>query len=509
MAAPTASEADVSRQDMEKGDDSTLVAQGGTSDTEEGGSKSDRPEGGSPETPWDWSTDPRNPYNWSSGRKWAQVGIISSIAFLASLGTSIMSSAPHQLATEFGVTTTQSILPLSLYVFALGLGPIVGGPLSETVGRLPVFTGGLIGGTLFTLGAGLTHSFAGLNVLRFLAGFCFAPSLAIATGTINEMYHPVKRGLPSTIFVLMPFLGPGLAPVLGAFITSRKGWRWTQYTMLFFCALSLVLILPFGRETFHPVLQRRLAKQEGHSSLPPPPPLGQKVRLFFTITISRPIAMLLTEPIVALTCLYVSCEFATLFTFFAAVPYIFQSVYGFSVEQTGLVFLAVVVGCLLGSLTIVLCDVFLYRRQIPRHPPHMIPPEYRLYPAMIGSLGMPLGLFWLAWTARADVSWASPVLAIVPFAWGNLCLFISSLQFVVDTYTGTVVASATSANSLTRYGLSGAFPLFTIQMYSKLGIPWATSLLGFISVALLPVPWVFFKYGKKIRAMSKYETPTY
>jgi hypothetical protein len=46
-------------------------------------------------------------------------------------------------------------------------------------------------------------------------------------------------------------------------------------------------------------------------------------------------------------------------------------------------------------------------------------------------------------------------------------------------------------------------------VYHKLGINWATSLLGFISLALLPVPWVFFKYGKRIRAMSHYETPTY
>jgi len=121
-----------------------------------------------------------------------------------------MSTAPSQLQAEFGVTITQSILPLSLYVFALALGPVVGGPLSETIGRLPVFVGGLVGGTLFTLGAGLVHSFAGLNILRFLAGFFFAPSLSIATGTINEMYKPVERGPPSVFFVLMPFLGPGI-----------------------------------------------------------------------------------------------------------------------------------------------------------------------------------------------------------------------------------------------------------------------------------------------------------
>lgn len=60
-----------------------------------------------------------------------------------SLGTSIMFTTPAQLEAEFGVTTTQSILPVSMYVFALALGPVGGGPLSETVGRLPVFTAGL------------------------------------------------------------------------------------------------------------------------------------------------------------------------------------------------------------------------------------------------------------------------------------------------------------------------------------------------------------------------------
>ena len=125
-----------------------------------------------------------------------------------------MSAAPSQLKAEFGVTATQSILPLSLYVFALALGPVVGGPLSETVGRLPIYIGGLIGGGLFTLGAALVHNFAGLKILRFLAGVFFAPSLAIGAGTINEMYQPQHRGLPATLFILMPFLGPGIAYVV-------------------------------------------------------------------------------------------------------------------------------------------------------------------------------------------------------------------------------------------------------------------------------------------------------
>lgn len=111
---------------------------------------------------------------------------------------------------EFNVTGTVALLPLTLYVLALGFGPVVGGPLSETFGRWPVYIGSMPLGALFTLGAGFTHSFAGLCVLRFLAGFCWAPVLATAAGSLADLFSYSTRGPPSAIVILMPFLGPGL-----------------------------------------------------------------------------------------------------------------------------------------------------------------------------------------------------------------------------------------------------------------------------------------------------------
>lgn len=96
-----------------------------------------------------------------------------------------------------------------MYVLALGLGPVVGGPLSETVGRHPIYATSMLLGALFTLGAGFTNNFGALCFLRFMAGFCFSPSLSVGAGTISDMYPPAQRGLPSTVFILMPFLGPG------------------------------------------------------------------------------------------------------------------------------------------------------------------------------------------------------------------------------------------------------------------------------------------------------------
>jgi hypothetical protein len=108
--------------------------------------------------------------------------------------------------------------------------------------------------------------------------------------------------------------------------------------------------------------------------------------------------MLLTEPIVGFLSLYVAFNFGVLFTFFAAFPYVFGSVYAFTTEQSGLVFLALGIGCVAAVPTTLLCDRFLYQKQyrlsLSAGKSGFVAPEHRLYPAMLGSFGlrMPLPL---------------------------------------------------------------------------------------------------------------------
>jgi hypothetical protein len=51
---------------------------------------------------------------------------------------------------------------------------------------------------------------------------------------------------------------------------------------------------------------------------------------------------------------------------------------------------------------------------------------------------------------------------------------------------------------------TAAFPLFGIQMYNKLNYHWASSLLAFLTAAMLPFPWLFFRYGKQLRKKSRF-----
>ncbi|CVL07856.1 related to TPO4-Proposed vacuolar polyamine transporter [Fusarium mangiferae] len=411
-----------------------------------------------------WAEDAQNSANWPNRDKAIMMAMVSLTAFVAALGSSIIAPAQPAIQNDFNVSETASLLPLSLYVFALAFGPIVGGPLSETVGRMPVYYIGFPLGMLFTLGAGLTHNFGALCFLRFMAGFAWSPMLIVAVGSISETFPlPQTRGPMMAVFILMPFLGPGLGPVLGAFAVSRQGWRWTQWVLLFFSIACLILIV-LTKESFPPILKYRKAKRRGQQ-VPSKTPVWTHVRLFAQVALIRPVHMLFTEPIIIFICLYISVNFGILFSFFAAVPYTVETVYHFGIEQSGLVFLSVVIGCLLGMITISFCDIIFYRPQATKYA-GKIPPEYRLYPAMVGSFGLPLGLFWFAWSSRSDISWAAPVVAIIPFAWGNLCVFVSTAQFAADTYHGNVVASASASLTLARYPVGGAFPLFVLQSKS-------------------------------------------
>lgn len=113
-------------------------------------------------------------------------------------------------------------------------------------------------------------------------------------------------------------------------------------------------------------------------------------------------------------------------------------------------------------------------------------------------------LVWFALTAKPTVHFMVPVLAGIPFAFGNVTVFISAALYMIDVYGALNGASAMAANGLLRYIMGAAFPLFTVQMYDALGVKWATLLLAFVCMAMVPIPWIFYKFGPGIRQKSRY-----
>ncbi|KAH9017204.1 hypothetical protein EDB84DRAFT_1235756, partial [Lactarius hengduanensis] len=74
-------------------------------------------------------------------------------------------------------------------------------------------------------------------------------------------------------------------------------------------------------------------------------------------------------------------------------------------------------------------------------------------------------------------------------------------SYLLDTYQ-TYSASAIAGQMIIRSLTGAVFPLFTTQMFVNVGINWASTLLGAIAVLLVPMPFLFYKYGSHIRTRS-------
>jgi MFS family permease len=202
--------------------------------------------------------------------------------------------------------------------------------------------------------------------------------------------------------------------------------------------------------------------------------------------------MLLLSPIVCLLSLFLAINYGYLYLLFATMATTFQGDYHFSTGSTGLSYLGLGVGSLIGLVCIsILSDKIAYRRLARGK----YKPEHRLIPMILGTPFLPIGLFWYGWSAQADAHWILPILGTAVFGIGMVSTLIPIMAYLVDAFT-VHAASALAASTLLRAVVAAVLPLAAPRMYARLGLGWGNSLLAFISLGMLPVPWLFFFSGR-------------
>ncbi|KEF63032.1 uncharacterized protein A1O9_01008 [Exophiala aquamarina CBS 119918] len=126
-------------------------------------------------------------------------------------------------------------------------------------------------------------------------------------------------------------------------------------------------------------------------------------------------------------------------------------------------------------------------------------PEVRLVPMKFGACIAPIGCFIYGWTAHYQIHWIVPIIGTFVIGLGALFIMIAMQVYLVDAHGPEAAASALAANLVLR-SLFGAFlPLAAPSMYADLGLGWGNSLLGFVCLAFVPVPWLFCRYGEYLR----------
>ncbi|PWN46595.1 MFS general substrate transporter [Violaceomyces palustris] len=458
-------------------------------------------------------TDPSDPLNWTTRKKWRTILIISLSAFCVTCTSSVVTSAYGGIEREFGVSHEVAILGLSLFVIGLGIGPLLLGPLSEFYGRRPIY---LVSYTSFFL-LGLPVSFANnapvFLLFRFITGFCGSAFLSIAGGTVSDLFTRDKVFIPMAVYTNSPFLGPVAGPLISGFINQNSNWRWTFYLINIWSLVMVLVLFLLAPETFSPIILTKKAKelrnQTGNLELysKHEVEIGQKSLLgAIAVSSTKPFKLLFYEYMLTLLCVWSALLLGILYLLFEAFPIVFEK-HGFQLQEVGMTFIGIGVG-----MALALSSMPYWSKRYDRAVMEsggrggQAQPEERLPVGMVGAILMPLGMFWFSFTTYPSIPWIVPILASIPIGAGISLIYMAVFTYTVDAYR-PVAASAMAANSAVRSSFAFFFPLFANQMYRNLGTVGASALLAGLNVLMIPLPFVFYRYGSRIRARSRFTMP--
>jgi len=95
-----------------------------------------------------------------------------------------------------------------------------------------------------------------------------------------------------------------------------------------------------------------------------------------------------------------------------------------------------------------------------------------------------------------------PIVGSVFFGYGLVTIFTMTFLYTVFVYQ-MHTASALAFMTSVRYIIAGALIPASVPMYEELGPHKALTIPAALATIMAPVPFVLYKYGHKIRGMSK------
>lgn len=372
--------------------------------------------------------------------KWLLTSIVSFTALAAPLGSTILMRMDSPLNNAYSATITNHIdqlavlstiatdfhtsrtivnLSIAFYSLAVAFVPLWWSYLSEVRGRRATYLLSFSLLVVFNILAAFSVSIDMFIITRVLAGGACASVQAVGAGTMADLWEVRERGKAMGIFLLGPLLGPLIAPIIGGAVAIKWGWRGTQWAMVIYGIVSLLLMVFFLPETSS-------VKQRTHEN---PHNDDERVttidrwkataRTAVNVAVApvKVISMLRFMPVL-ITVYYTSITFASYYLLNISIQTVFsESPYSFSTLIVGLTYIPSALGSILGSVFGGRWTDYIMRREAIKAGRFdldrdvIIPqPEDRIHEnALVAGLMYPAAMLVYGWTADKHVFWLVPV----------------------------------------------------------------------------------------------------
>lgn len=146
------------------------------------------------------------------------------------------------MAIDFGTTTHAVEISISTFLIGFALGQLVGGPVSDRIGRRPIALTGLIIYIITSAIITRVDSATALNVMRFIQAIGGGFALVVVGASVRDLYDGKEAARMFALVAVIMMIAPLVAPTVGSLLLVWFNWQAIFVLLIAYGSMMLVII---------------------------------------------------------------------------------------------------------------------------------------------------------------------------------------------------------------------------------------------------------------------------
>ncbi|ODQ66882.1 MFS general substrate transporter [Nadsonia fulvescens var. elongata DSM 6958] len=434
------------------------------------------------------SQDPEDPLNWPNKKKYLLLGLVAFHAMSNTFMGAGIVPAFESMSEQYGVTMEAIAYLTSVQIVVSGIFPLLWLPLMNKYGRRPFLLASVLGAMAFNIGGGFCSTYGQQMALRALTAFFISPSAAVGSVIVTELCFSRERGQKTGWWAMMMTIGTPAGPFIMGFVQQHAGTKWIYWTFAIMNICQFLGYLFFGPETLYSrdgfIVKRvnwwRLTRLDSQ-------PLSWKAFL-------APLKLAAVQQVIIPICAYAIVFCYANIALIVELPQVFGRKFHLDSQQTGLQFIALIIGSAIGEQLAGPLSDWWMKLRIRNRGRKII--EDRLWLSYPGFLMVIVGL--IVWGVRtqqaAEGHWnITPLIGSGIAAAGNQIITTTLITFAIDVNSKVSSEVGLLVNVVRQvFGFLG--PFYFPVMFNNLGFGGAGGLMaGLVGVfACIPIILLHF-----------------